>query len=80
MKQNILKGKFIFPKDVEFSKEGKDIVIQLLQVDPKNRLGSEGFDQIMNHPWFEVVDWDLLIQKKIKSTLTINVLRVNDTT
>lgn len=34
----------------------------------------------MNHPWFEVVEWDLLMQKKIKGTLHVNVLKVDDNT
>lgn len=30
---------------------------QLLQVDEKLRLGSQGVDSIKSHPWFLDVDW-----------------------
>lgn len=31
--------------------------IQLLEVDEKSRLGSQGIDSVKCHPWFEEVDW-----------------------
>jgi serine/threonine protein kinase len=38
---------------------------KLLQKDPKLRLGSslEGFNEIMNHPWFKQIDWQSLKNK-----------------
>jgi len=40
---------------------------QLLERDPKKRLGSgvEDANEIVSHPWFNGFDWDALMAKKI---------------
>ncbi|CCK70579.1 protein kinase RIM15 KNAG_0E03200 [Huiozyma naganishii CBS 8797] len=38
--------------------EAKDLIIKLLELDPKKRLGSNGAIEIMKHPYFNGVDWD----------------------
>jgi hypothetical protein len=42
---------------------------RLLIKDPEKRLGSgaDGFNNIMNHPWFGELNWEALVQKKIKA-------------
>ena len=37
-----------------------DFLKQLLQVEPEKRLGYFGADEVMKHPWFESIDWDIL--------------------
>lgn len=37
--------------------------MQFLQKDATKRLGSNISD-ILNHPYFKAIDWDLLLQKK----------------
>ncbi|KAL4448713.1 hypothetical protein ABPG74_012802 [Tetrahymena malaccensis] len=44
----------------------KDLVINLLQKDPKLRLGFNGAHDIKDHPWFMSLDWDVLKNKKYK--------------
>jgi len=41
--------------------------LQLLERDPKKRLGSgpTDADEIVSHPWFAGFDWEGLMQKKI---------------
>lgn len=39
------------------SPEAKDLILKLLVLDPKKRLGSNGVDEIKNHPYLKDVDW-----------------------
>ena len=39
------------------SPEAKDLILKLLVVDPRERLGSKGVDDIKNHPYLKDVDW-----------------------
>ena len=41
----------------------------LLRRDPEERLGcnkEQGFNQIKQHPFFNVLDWDLLEQRQVR--------------
>ena len=40
------------------SPEAVDFIKKLLVVDPTQRLGANGIQEIMNHPWFKGIDWD----------------------
>ncbi|CAD8135973.1 unnamed protein product [Paramecium octaurelia] len=42
-----------------------DFANQLLQRKPQNRLGSNGPDEVKEHPWFKDFDWEKLENKKI---------------
>jgi serum/glucocorticoid-regulated kinase 2 len=56
--------KFSQPKIPKFvSCEGRDLLMKLFSKNPDKRLGSEGGGQVRNHPWFQVVNWDYLINK-----------------
>lgn len=50
-----------------FSNEVKDILRQLLNRDPDQRLGTgeKGTQQIKNHPWFADIDWTALDRREI---------------
>ena len=39
------------------SPEVKSFISSLLNSDPKQRLGANGIQEIMNHPWFKGIDW-----------------------
>ncbi|KAI1310386.1 putative response regulator receiver RIM15p [Xylaria venustula] len=68
--ENILARRIEWPDDEEMiSHEAKDLINQLLCVDPEKRLGRNleekfisGGEEIRNHPWFAGVNWDTLLQ------------------
>ena len=55
-----------FPKRIKLSDDAKDVIIKLLEKNPKKRLGSQkGIEEIKTHPFFATIDFDLIEQKKI---------------
>lgn len=54
----ILSGKFDDSYLDKFSPEVKDFIHKLLDVDQKKRLGANGINEIMSHPWLKDLDWD----------------------
>lgn len=69
--ENILARRIHWPEgmDDEVSPEAKDLINKLLCTDPGDRLGANrdekypsGGEEIRNHPWFEGVSWDTLLQ------------------
>ena len=63
---NEFKKEIVLPNN--FSEEAKDLITKLLNLDPKKRLGSgsNGFNNLKNHKYFEDINWDDLENKKIK--------------
>ena len=56
-----------FPKRISLSEDAKDIIKKLLDKNPQKRLGSQkGLEEIKNHPFFQGIDFDLILQKKVK--------------
>ncbi|TPX41293.1 hypothetical protein SeMB42_g05634 [Synchytrium endobioticum] len=53
---------------VEPDPELKDLILKLLVVNPNRRLGSgrRDADEIKMHPWFYGVDWDALVNLRIR--------------
>jgi len=41
-----------------FSPEAKNLLNRLLDKNPEKRLGSEGAEAVMKHPFFKTLDWD----------------------
>ncbi len=39
--------------------------MQLLIKDPAKRLGSNGAQDVKNHPWFSEIDWKALYERKV---------------
>ena len=68
-----LKKKIVLPNN--FSEEAKDLITKLLNLDPKQRLGSgpNGFKNLKNHKYFENINWDDLENKKIKPPFVPNI-------
>ena len=42
----------------KFDDNARDICLRLLDKDPANRMGMNGIEEIMAHPWFSELDWD----------------------
>lgn len=68
--ENILARRIEWPDDEgTVSVEAKELINQLLCVDPQQRLGknldekfASGGEEIRSHPWFTGVNWDTLLQ------------------
>lgn len=62
---NIEHGKLKIPNFV--SSTAKDLLVGLLQRSPHKRLGySKGAEEIKRHPWFFGVNWDEVMQRKLR--------------
>ncbi|CDJ50322.1 AGC kinase, putative [Eimeria brunetti] len=74
---NILRGRLEFPSDL--SPAAVDLLKNLLRRDANERLGAgpQDAEEIMRHPFFESVNWDLLVAKKIEPPFKPN-LRSNE--
>ena len=58
--QKIIKGEYTIPKYL--SEEAKDIIKQILEVDPKKRIN---FEKIKKHPWFNIINTKYMMFKGI---------------
>jgi serine/threonine protein kinase len=52
-----------------WSKEARSLIGGLLEMDPSKRLGAKGAFEIKSHPFFESVNWDDLLEKKVPPPL-----------
>ncbi|KAI9906447.1 hypothetical protein PsorP6_004717 [Peronosclerospora sorghi] len=64
MYQKIQNDPLVFPAKPILSDELKSILRSFLQKDPTKRLGTNISD-ILEHPYFRGIDWDLLLKKQI---------------
>ncbi|KAI9654915.1 MAG: rim15, signal transduction response regulator [Trizodia sp. TS-e1964] len=69
--ENILNRHIDWPDEDEIpgSLEAKDLINKLLCIDPRDRLGANignkfscGGDEVRNHPWFDGINWENLLQ------------------
>jgi len=62
-------GKCSFPFTIIFYFVLTRWIVQLLAKDPLKRLGSGagGAQEIMNHPFFENLDWDRIARQEIEA-------------
>jgi len=67
----IRKGKIVFPDPIkhkiEMSEEMKDLISKLLDRDPTNRLGINGHQEVMDHPWFSDIDFEAIENMEVKA-------------
>lgn len=61
----------MFPDAVKhkimMSEAMKDFIRKLLDKDPLKRLGNKGPEEIMQHSWFDDMDFNKLIKKQLKA-------------
>ncbi|KAM9774034.1 3-phosphoinositide-dependent protein kinase 1 isoform 2-T2 [Syngnathus typhle] len=78
--QKIIKLEYEFPE--KFFPRAKDLVKQLLSLDPSNRLGCEemgGYDPLKQHPFFDTISWsDLHLQTPPKLTPYLPAMSEDD--
>ena len=69
--QQARSGRFVIPKHLNLSRDAQDIIKKLIVVNPNERLGSGkgGILRIKSHPWFNSIDWNALLEKKIKAPI-----------
>mmetsp|Transcript_40352 Transcript_40352/g.97444 ORF Transcript_40352/g.97444 Transcript_40352/m.97444 type:complete len:653 (+) Transcript_40352:236-2194(+) len=58
-----------FP-DSLFEKDAADLCAKLLEKDEKKRLGTQGCEEIMVHPWFKNLNWESIISDQKKPPYT----------
>jgi len=73
MYSKILAGKLAFPS--HFTPQECDIIQSLLQTKPTRRLGVVlgGAEVVKKHPWFEGIDWNALLERKIPAPIAMNI-------
>ncbi len=74
---NIKTGNIKFP--VYLSKDSVGIISAFFTHDPDKRLGSDGVDKIKKHPFFKNIDWEAIINKKIKPPFIPRIANESDT-
>jgi protein-serine/threonine kinase len=77
--QTIKTGEVKFYKFL--SKEAVDLLTKLFIKDPEKRLGSgpTGLQDIKSHPFFESINWESILEKKIKPPFTPKLRSETDT-
>ena len=58
-------AKIHFPEHIKVSDAAKDFIRQLLVSDPQQRLGHQSIEEIMEHQFFEGVNWSSLRETKV---------------
>ena len=78
MYKSIMKSEIDFPIDA--TPEAIDLITKLLDKDPETRLGSGPRDceEIKEHPFYEGIDWEALLQKSIPMEWKPNVKSLTD--
>ena len=59
----IKQGEYYWPEELEISDECRDFVDRLLTNDYKQRLGYQSIDEIKNHPWMEIINFESLLSE-----------------
>ena len=67
IKSQIIKNELRFPKNSNISEKAKNLLKLLLKKDPSERLGSsDGFDEIKKHKFFEDINIENILNKKVE--------------
>jgi len=68
-----------FPRKT-FSLNAKDLINQLLTVNPAHRLGAkQGASEIKQHSWFKNCDWNLVYEQALRPPLIPTLYHEGDT-
>lgn len=51
---------------VKFDHDSADLCHQLLDKDEKRRLGVNGCEEIMAHPWYRDLNWEAIVSDRMK--------------
>ncbi|CAK67885.1 unnamed protein product (macronuclear) [Paramecium tetraurelia] len=69
-------------RQIEFktpiSDVASDLIKQLLKNNPKDRLGSDGVNEIKSHPFFQDLDWDEVLHKRLPAPFKPKLLSDRD--
>lgn len=78
--EKILAGKVEWPKTLDNS-HAKDLIKKLLVHDRTRRLGclKNGAEDVKAHKWFKGIDWDVVIQRKLKPPIVPRISHAGDT-
>ena len=78
MYEKILQDELTFPSGVSVNEDAKSLIRQLLVRDPLKRLGAGEADAkpIRSHPFFEAINWDLLMKKQIAPPFKPEIVRL----
>jgi len=60
--QNILNLRYAFPDDM--SPEARDLISKLLVINPDERFGSKGAEEVKSHPFFQGINWNTLLTQE----------------
>ncbi|KAH3742937.1 protein serine/threonine kinase [Pelomyxa schiedti] len=58
--QNILRHSINWECSTPIAETARDLISQLLEPEPSERLGSQGADDVKKHPFFSSINWDTL--------------------
>ncbi|KAA1474892.1 cAMP dependent protein kinase [Dentipellis sp. KUC8613] len=77
--EKILKGKIHWPRDMD--PLSRELVKGFLHPDRSKRLGNliNGPQDVLDHPWFQGVDWDALERREIRAPIIPHVTSMDDT-
>ncbi|KAG5456306.1 MAG: kinase-like domain-containing protein [Olpidium bornovanus] len=73
----ILQQELRFPDEV--SPSARSLLSGLLARDPNRRLGARGAEEIKAHPFFQEIDWQKLMAKKVQPSFRPSVQSAVDT-
>ncbi|KAF6224853.1 hypothetical protein HO133_010047 [Letharia lupina] len=79
MYRKILSEPLHFPGPEIVPLPAKDLLMQLLDRRPEQRLGAKGPSEIKAHPFFNAIDWRKLLQRRYDPTFKPNVTDALDT-
>ncbi|KAJ0405275.1 hypothetical protein ATCC90586_009782 [Pythium insidiosum] len=55
-----------FPPKAAIPPEAKSLILGLLEKDPTKRLGARQASDVLTHPFFQDIQWDLVLKKRIQ--------------
>ena len=74
--ENIQKARLKFPKLV--SPLAQSLISRLMDRNPKQRLGSNGPEEVKQHPFFASIDWRAALNRRLRPPSTIRIPRKPD--